>query len=177
MTIRRSVCRSKHGRQRFRTMGVIVAKRPRAKVAHEEFVFWVSDPSLDYGISLINLRHRSHPFEEDLTLKFAATCISPDRFKGRSAIATLRGHRDFLDRIKDPQAELPGGVASVVVTKSRFEFWANVPHDTCWQIASAMAAGSIRSMLANAPIFVPKHSFINSLSFHGPEFDPIAYVG
>ncbi len=154
-----------------------MAKRPAAKMAHEEFVFWVSDPSLDYGINLINLRHRPHPFEEDLTLKFTATCISPSRFNGRSATATLRGYRDFLSRIHDPKIELPAGVASIVVTKSRFEFWADIPHDACWQIASAMTAGSIRSMLANAPNFVPKHSFINSVSFHGPEFDPVEYVG
>jgi hypothetical protein len=158
-------------------MEVIVAKRAKAKIAHEEFVFWVSNPSLDYAMSLIELRHRSHPFEEDVTLKFTATCIYPDRFKNRSATATLRGYRDFLARIQNPQAELPGGVASIVATTARFEFWAEVPHDACWQLAAAMSAGSIRSMLANAPVFTPKHSFINSISFHGQEFDPVAYVG
>lgn len=47
-----------------------MAKRAKAKIAHEEFVFWVSNPSLDYAMSLIELRHRPHPFEEDVTLKF-----------------------------------------------------------------------------------------------------------
>jgi hypothetical protein len=158
-------------------MEVIVAKRAKAKIAHEEFVFRVSNPSLDYAMSLIDLRYRSHPFEEDVTLKFTATCIYPDHFKDRSATATLRGYRNFLARIQNPQAELPGGVASIVATKAQFEFWADVPYDSCWQIAAAMSAGSIRSMLANAPAFTPKHSFINSISFHGPDFDPVAYVG
>lgn len=154
-----------------------MAQRAKGKTAHEVFVFWVSGPSLDYGMNLIDLRHRSHPFEEHLTLNFTATCIYPDRFKDRTATARLHGYRDFLARIQDPKADLPGGVASVVATKTRFEFWADVPHDACWQLAAAMSAGSIRSMLANAPAFTPKHSFINSVSFHGPEFDPVDYVG
>ncbi len=154
-----------------------MAKRPNAKSVHEEFVFWASNPSLDYGMSLIDLRYRSHPFEEDVTLKFTATCIYPGRYKDRSASATLRGYRNFLARIQNPQADLPGGVASIVATKAQFEFWADVPYDACWQLAAAMSAGSIRSMLANAPVFTPKHSFINSISFHGPEFDPVEYVG
>ncbi len=34
-------------------MDGVVAKRPRAKVAHEGFVFWVSDLPLDYWMSQI----------------------------------------------------------------------------------------------------------------------------
>lgn len=63
---------------------------------------------------LIALICRAHPFEEDVTLNFTATCIYPDHFKQRSATATLRGYRDFLVRIQNPPAELPEGVASLV---------------------------------------------------------------
>ncbi len=42
---------------------------------------------------------------------------------------------------------------------------------------AGIAAGTIRWVLANAPVFQPKHSFINSLSFYGPEFNVLRYVG
>ena len=49
--------------------------------------------------------------------------------------------------------------------------------DAVWQVGAAIAGGTIRWMLANAPVFQPKHSFINSLSFYGPEFDATSYIG
>ena len=79
----------------------------------------------------------------------------------------------------DPQRrpKAPNGVGSIVATKTKCEMWAILPAGVCWQIGAGIASGMVRTMLANAPVFTPKHSFVNSLSFHGEAFDPVEYIG
>ena len=68
------------------------------------------------------------------------------------------------------------GIGSITATKAKFELWASLPADACWQIGTAMTAGSIRYLLVNAPVFAAKHSFVNSLSFNGLGFDVAGYI-
>lgn len=144
---------------------------------HEEFVFRISDPSLTYHLSTYRSRLNPDPFEERPTLEFAAHCLAPDRFKGRAATVRLRGERDFVARVMDARNDPPDGAGSIVATKSSFEVWAECPAENCWRLGQAMQAGLIMYMLANAPAFAPKHSFLNSVSFKGPNFDALDYVG
>jgi hypothetical protein len=143
-----------------------------------EFVFEVRPPSWSYDFSLQLEKSRDDPFDERQALQFTAPCLYPDRFKGREAQVRLYGQRNLVEADRQQRPKVPpNGVASILATKAKFELWAHLPSDACWQIGAAMAAGTVRYMLANAPVFAPKHSFVNSLSFEGPGFDALGYIG
>jgi hypothetical protein len=40
-----------------------------------------------------------------------------------------------------------------------------------------MSAGSITSMLVNGPVLHRGKTTLTSISFEGPEFDPVGYIG
>lgn len=155
-----------------------MAKSARRKaVAYAEFVFEVGPPSISYSFAVQHQKWREEPYDESQIIEFKATCLYPARFKGREVEVRLRGKRGLVQSVQQPRGERPDGVGSIVATKTKFELWAELPSDACWQVGAGMAAGAIRWMLANAPIFQPKHSFITSLSFYGPEFDALDYTG
>ncbi|MBX9803775.1 MAG: hypothetical protein K2Y04_13575 [Caulobacteraceae bacterium] len=69
------------------------------------------------------------------------------------------------------------GVGFMEAGKSKFQIDIRLPFDACWHVGAAMAAGTITSMLTNGPILHRAKALVTSISFHGPEFDPRAYVG
>jgi hypothetical protein len=71
----------------------------------------------------------------------------------------------------------PLAVGSIIVGKNRFEVSGFLPPDACWNIGAAIAAGTIISMSANGRWPTRGHGYLSSISFHGPEFDPIDYIG
>jgi hypothetical protein len=157
-----------------------MAKRYRTvwKPTHEEFVFEVRRPSASYGFSLQPLKHDPDAYWEHQSLEFVATCIYPDRFEGRDATGRLSGERQLmdLDLRRGAGASLKG-VGFMEAGKSKFHIDVGLPFDACWNVGAAMAAGTITSMLTNGPILHRGKALVTSVSFHGPEFDPRAYVG
>ena len=159
----------------------MMAGRSRAPtVRYDEFVFWVRRPSATYTFSLQHDRRIEDPYDEHQSLSFLVECISPDLFKGREAEAMFFA-RDSLAAGSDARCRKPPepvlAVGSIQATKSRFEVGGFLPPEVCWQVGTAMAAGTITSMGANARWITPGHAYLNSISFRGPEFDPIAYLG
>lgn len=158
-----------------------MAKRPKAqKPTHEEFVFRVRRPSVSYSFSLQHDRGIDDPYDEQQSFSFLVKCLSPDRFNGREAEANL--FADHLltagsEKRRRRPAEPILAVGSIRATKSRFEVGGFLPPEVCWQVCAAMAAGTITSMLVNALGTTSGHAYLNSISFHGPEFDPVAYLG
>jgi hypothetical protein len=174
LTVRRDVNENAHG-------GLMMAGRSRAPaVRHDEFVFWVRRPSATYTFSLQHDRRIDDPYDEHQSLGFLVECLSPDRFKGREAEAMFFAQDDLtagsaLRRRKPAEPIL--AVGSIRATRSRFEISGFLPPEVCWQIGAAMAAGTITSMGANAHWTTPSHAYLNSISFRGPEFDPVTYLG
>lgn len=157
-----------------------MAKRTRTawKPTHEEFVFEVRRPSAAYGFSLQPLKHDPDVYWERQSFEFVATCIYPDRFDGRQASGRLSGDRKLMDLdLRRGAGTALTGVGFIEAGKSEFQIDIGLPFDACWNVGAAMAAGTITSMLTNGPILNRGKAPVTSVSFHGPEFDPRAYVG
>lgn len=147
---------------------------------HGEFVFWVRRPSLDYGFRLQHDRYSDDPYYEDHSLSFLAECLYPDRFKGRVAEAQFFADRKLTagseHRSHRPD-DAPKAVGSIRVGKERFEMGGFLPPEACWRLGASMVAGTITSMSVGALWIKPSHAYLQSMSWHGPDFDPVAYVG
>lgn len=158
-----------------------MAGRSRTPTArYDEFVFWVRRPSATYTFSLQHDRRIDDPYDEHQSFSFLVECLSPDRFKGREAEAMFFAD-DNLTAGSDVRRRRPAeailAVGSIRATKSRFEVGGFLPPEVCWQVCAAMAAGTITSMGVNALWSTRGHAYLTSISFRGPEFDPVAYLG
>lgn len=155
-----------------------MAKAKMHKPTHEEFVFRVRPPSTSYSFSTqISPRERD-AFWEHQTITFTAECLYPDRFLGREAMVRLSGYRDQMDmRLRFSGDWKPPSIGYMEAGKSRFEIDASLPLDSCWQVGAAMAAGTITSMVLNGPVLHRGKTTLTSISFDGPDFDPVAYIG
>lgn len=71
----------------------------------------------------------------------------------------------------------PEAIGHLEAGKSKFEINASLPLDACWQVGAAMSAGSITSMLLNGPVLSRGRTTLTSISFEGPDFDPLVYIG
>lgn len=157
----------------------MISRSRTAEVRYDEFVFWLRRPSATYSFNLQHDRRINDPYDEHQSLGFLVECLSPDRFKGREAEAMFFA-RDGLTAGGDLRRQRPAepilAVGSIRATKARFEVGGFLPSEVCWQLGAAMAAGTITSMGANALWTTRGHAYLNSISFRGPEFDPIAYL-
>jgi hypothetical protein len=155
-----------------------MAKAKVHKPTHEEFVFRVRSPSTSYGFSTQIMRHERDAFWEHQTITFMAECLYPDRFVGREAMVRLSGYRDQMDmKLRLGGDWKPQAIGYMVAGKSQFEIDVSLPLDSCWQVGTAMSAGSITSMLLNGPVLFRGKATVTSISFNGPDFDPLAYIG
>lgn len=156
-------------------------RKPKAPpLRHDEFVFLVRQPSLTYGFRLQHDRHSDDPYYEDQSLSFEVECLHPDRFKGRVAEVTFFADRKLVagseHRSRRPE-DPPKAVGSIVVGKEKFDMGGFLPPEACWRLGAAMAAGTITSMTAGAIWIKRSHAYLQSMSWRGPEFDPVAYIG
>jgi hypothetical protein len=139
-----------------------------------------SPSSASYSFSLQLDRRIDDPYDEQQSFSFRIECLCPDRLEGREAEANLFADDSLTpgsDRRRRPPAEPILAVGSIEATKSRFDVGGFLPPDVCWQVCAAMSAGTITSMTANALWTTPGHAYLNSISFRGPEFDPLDYLG
>lgn len=150
-----------------------------AEVRYDEFVFWVRRPSATYTFSLQHDRRIDEPYDEHHSFSFLVECLSPDRFNGREAEAHFFA-RDSLTAGSEARHRRPSepvlAVGSIQLTHNRFEV-GFLPPEVCWQVCAAMAAGTITSTGANALWSARGNAYLTSISFRGPEFDPIEYLG
>ena len=155
-----------------------MARAKTHKPTHEEFVFRVRSPSASYSFSTqISPRERDAYWEHQ-TVTFTAECLYPDRFIGREAAVRLSGYRDQMDmKLRLAGDWKPEAIGHMEAGKSKFEINASLPLDSCWQVGAAMSAGSITSMLLNGPVLSYGRTTLTSISFEGPDFDPVAYIG
>lgn len=152
----------------------------KAEVRYEEFVFRVHRPSASYSFSLQHDHRIDDPYDEHQSFSFLVECLSPDRFKDREATANLFADDRLTarsDRRRQRPAEPILAVGSIQATKTRFDVGGFLPPEVCWQVCAAMSAGTITKMLTDGLWITPGHAYLNSISFHGPEFDPVAYTG
>lgn len=156
----------------------------RAKKAlpptHEEFVFHVRAPSLSYhfGIEHDRKRREWRPFDESETIHFVTECVWPDRFKGREGKATLNPEPALVEhKMLDEDDVRRKWIGYIRATKGMFETVLWLPPAVCWRLGEAMASGLVHSMLTNGRIETRSMNRVTYASFHGQEFDPVAYVG
>lgn len=157
-----------------------MGKPKKPPPTHEEFVFHVRSPSLSYhfGIEHDRRRREWRPFDESEAIHIVAECIWPDRLKGRAAKATLRPESAFVDhKLLDEDDVRRKWIGFTKVTKGEFETALWLPPAVCWRLGEAMVSGLVRSMLTNGLIESRSMNRVTSVSFHGEEFDPVAYVG
>lgn len=154
-------------------------RSPAASKPYEEFVFWVRRPSVSYSFSLQHDRRLSSPYDESLSLTFLVECLYPKRCEGRETEAHFFGDPRLIpgsEHRRDSDAK-PRAVGSIRVGKARFEVSGFLAPEVCWRLGAAMAVGTITSMTTNGQWPTKGHGYLNSISFHGPEFDPVAYIG
>lgn len=156
---------------------------PRTKLPprkHDEFVFWVRRPALEYTFRLQHDRDESDPYHEGESLSFVAECLYPDRFKGRETKAEFFSDRKLIadseHRSRRPE-DPPKAVGSIRAGKAKFEMGGFLPPVACWRLGQAMAAGMITSMTAGAVWIKPGQAYLGSMMWHGPDFDPVEYIG
>lgn len=152
----------------------------KADVRYDEFVFWVRRPSATYTFSLQHDRRIDYPYDEHQSFSFLVECLWPERFHGREAEAHFFADESltagsYVHRRRPSETIL--AVGSIRATKCQFEVGGFLPPEVCWQVCAAMAVGTITSMGANGHWITPGHAYLNSISFRGPEFDPVAYLG
>ena len=157
---------------------------PRRKTAsppvkHDEFVFWVREPSIRYGFAIQHMRDETDPYNERLSLNFVVECLAPEKFLGRTTRAQFFHDHDLAHgsehRLKP--FDRPRSVAGVEINKSRFDLGGHLPPEALWQLGHAMAAGTVTSLTAGGIWVGRGRAHLRSLSFHGPDFDPIEYIG
>lgn len=157
---------------------MVRTKRPQQ--AHAEFVFHVRAPSLSYrfGIEHDRKRREWRPLDESEAMHFITECIWPDRFNARESKATLYPEDAFVDHKRlDGEDVRRKWIGYVRATKSECEAVIWLPPSVCWRLGEAMAMGLVRSMLVNSIVEPRGMHRVRSVSFHGVEFDPVAYVG
>jgi hypothetical protein len=105
-------------------------------------------------------------------------CIWPDRFKGREGTGTIYPEPAFVDhKLLSEDDVRRRWIGHIRTTKGEFDTVLWLPPQVCWRLAESMASGLSRSMLTNG---FPEGRGMNRViaaSFHGQEFDPVAYVG
>ncbi len=159
---------------------MIVKPKRAARESFEEFVFWVRSPSAAYSFGVRHDKHADDPYDERQSLRFNAICIYPDRFKEWTADAHLFGSDDLVPGAlgrRDRREKLITAIGYVSCTKTRFEISGSVACETLWHLGHAMAVGTVTSMLANCQMLTRGKGKVKSMSFHGPDFDPVGYVG
>ena len=148
--------------------------------AYEEFVFHVRSPALSYSFGIEHDRKRREwePFSHRRSIEFITECIYPDRFKGREGKASIHPEEALADhKLLKPDDVLRKWVGYIRATKGEFETVLYLPPGDCWHIGAAMASGLVRSFLTNGLVETRGMNRITSSSFHGQDFDPVAYVG
>lgn len=152
--------------------------KKRAAQAHEEFVFRIKSPSVAYLFGIQHARWDPAPFFEFLDLSMIGDCLYPPRVKGRVCQIKVRPNPVLGDKtLKKGSPSTPAFIGYVKTTKSVFEASVYLPPDVFWNTANAIASGLFKSMLFNGPVETRSMTKLIALSFHGDEFDPVAYVG
>lgn len=155
-------------------------RRAKVVTTHEEFVFRVRAPSLSYhfGIEHDRKLRAWQPFQQGETLHFVTECIWPVRFNGREGKATLSPEPALVDHklLKEDDVRRKW-VGYTHATKREFETAIWLPPNACWRLGEAMASGLVRSMLTNGLVEARGINRVTYASFHGEEFDPVAYLG
>lgn len=157
-----------------------MARTKSTRREYEEYVFHITAPSVHYSFSIEQDRklRELEPFNEHETLQFETECIWPDRFKGRKGTATVWPDPILAEPRKlAPDAVDRGRFGYIHATRSVFETSLSLPPQACWRLGQAIASGLISSMLTNGKVDARSFNRITSVSFHGQEFDPVAYVG
>lgn len=156
----------------------MVKRARKPKPSYEAFLFTLGRPTPSYSFWLQHDRRDPDPYSEHLTLGFEAECLSPARFRGRTAKVDLLGSRDLVskDRVRSGDWS-PRCVAGMTADKSRFSILGSLPFDACWHIAAAIAGGTLVYLMTNGPTLSRGQSLLNSISFEGPDFEASDYVG
>lgn len=153
--------------------------RRKPRMEHVEFVFRIGRPAAYYNFSLQHDRYDPDPYSERLHLRFGVWCLYPERLKGQDGEATFfsdaRLSLGSQERLKPH--EPPKAVGSVVIRKQRLEVGGHLPPDAIWRLCDAMAKETITSMSAGGTWLKRSHAHLGSISFHGPDFDPVDYIG
>ncbi|MFN9251403.1 MAG: hypothetical protein ACK58O_10120 [Brevundimonas sp.] len=155
-----------------------MAKRsPEPAPLFDEFRFWVRRPSITCSFSLQFDRREDDPYAELLSLQFPIECLEPKKFRGRETVARFFGREGLEagspERQRRPEQALKA-VGSLHATRTRFDVGGFLPPSMCWNLCTAMTAGSVTSLSASAFWTKRGHAYLKSLAFRGPEFDPLA---
>lgn len=149
----------------------------KAVEQHEQFIFEVGSPSWAYHFAVQHDRQEPDPYWEHQSLKFAAQCLYPVRFKGREAQIHVLGSRDLAERDRMRSWPTPpNGVGFIEMRGQRFEVMLSLPSDATWEVGHAISAGSIRYVVTNGPRVVRGRALIHSMSFDGPTFALEDYI-
>lgn len=113
-----------------------------------------------------------------MSVHFVAECIWPDRLNGRESKATIYPEGAMADpKLLNEDDVHHKWIGHIRATKGEFETVLWLPPPTCWRLAEAAASGLITSMLTNGRTEGRSMNGVTTASFHGGEFDPVAYVG
>ena len=149
-------------------------------VRFEEFVFWLSVPSVSYSFGVEHDRRRREwqPFAERHTLNFVTECIYPNRFNDRRGKATIYPEPALVDfQLLSDDDVRRRWIGYVRATKSEFEAVLWLPPKVLRPLGEAMASGLVRSMLTNGAVEPRGMHRVVSVAFRGQDFDPVGYIG
>jgi hypothetical protein len=111
-------------------------------------------------------------YSEHFHPEWDATCIAPDKFKGRLTRFTIIGDRsDERDLWEQKLAdENHSGVGTLTFHGQRSEYLGSVPFDALWNVVLASLAGGIRFIYLHGAAIKRGTARMTSIAFY-EEFD------
>lgn len=112
-------------------------------------------------------------YSEYLHPEVEATCVAPEKFKGRTTRFTLIGDRsDERDLWSQTYAldKHEAGVGTLTFRGERSEYLGSVPFDALWNVVAAILAGGFRFIYLHGAAMKHGSARIKSIGFY-EEFD------
>lgn len=148
------------------------AKRRRSVEEWGSFLFAIEKVHSHYSFGNGSRFDRS-AFSEYFHPEIDASCLAPEKFKGRMTRFTLIGDRSN-ERDLWEQAladEHHSGVGTLTFRGERSEYLGSVPFDALWNVVRTTLAGGFRFIYLHGKAMKNGNARINSIAFY-EEFDP-----
>lgn len=124
----------------------MVTTKKKKKAEYETFHFEIDACVPSYGFAVEQTKWRSLSYWEYLDIRIDATCLSPEKARGRACRLVFLADRDIAAQKKDDRsADAPKpAVGGLTLRKSDFSYLGSLPRDAIWPLYEAIRDGTIK---------------------------------
>ncbi|MDD3029375.1 MAG: hypothetical protein PHS57_03725 [Alphaproteobacteria bacterium] len=119
----------------------------------EYFIFEIAKWEPYYFLSIDTGKYREGPYSENVGFEIEATCVFPEKVKGRTAAFDIAGRRNCLmpPIAQDDPDWTPRCVGELELSPTYGRFYSSIPHESVQIVLSALAHGLFRFILVYGP--------------------------